>query len=178
MFERRPHHRPTPPTPELDDRADHGFSLVEVIVSVALLGLIAASILPAVWTMVSMSASTSVQSTVASTLGRARDLVTAGGYIPCPETDGLGGYESRAAGAASLVGWSTETVQVDGYQYFDNRSRRWGRTNPAAAGDCQVQSAIHGTATLQRFTIRVTAPDGTYTDSLEVIVGDLDGADV
>lgn len=162
-----PPERTTPPS-------DGGYTLTEVLVSVVLLGMVVASILPAMWTAVRVSRISDVQARVEAVLGSAVDRVSNYGWHPCPEADAAGGYDSKAKNAAAVFEWPASTVQVVRIQYWDTTARTWTDTNPVPAGDCsRTVIAITKERTLQKVTIRVTSPDGVESNQVDVVMGDI-----
>ena len=168
--EREPRPRRAPDGPP----SDGGYTLVEVLVSLALLGMVVSSILPAMWTAVRVSRISDVQAKVEAVLGSAVDRVSNYGWNPCPEADATGGYAAKASNAAAIFDWPASTVSVVRVQYWDTSTRTWSDTNPVPAGDCsRTVIAITKERTLQKVTIRVTSPDGEDSNQVDVVMGDI-----
>jgi type II secretory pathway pseudopilin PulG len=161
-----------------DDRErnepDRGATLVEVLVSVVLLGMVVSSILPAMWAAIRVSRVSDEQARVEAVLGSAVDRVSNYGWHPCPEADAAGGYESKARNAAAIFDWPASTVDIVRIQYWDTSTRTWSDTNPVPDGDCtRTVIAITKERTLQKVTIRVTSPSGDDSNQVDVVVGDI-----
>jgi len=153
---------------------DDGYTLVEVLVSLALMGLVISSILPAMWSAVRVSRFSDTQAKVEAVLGSAVDRVSNYGWHPCPETDSLGGYAAKAKNAAAIFEWPSSTVEVLDVQYWDTSSKTWSTTDPVSAADCgRTVISITKERTLQKVTIRVTSPDGEQTNELDLVMGDI-----
>lgn len=153
---------------------DDGYTLVEVLVSLALMGLVISSILPAMWSAIRVSRFSDTQAKVEAVLGSAVDRVSNYGWHPCPETDSLGGYAAKAKNAAAIFEWPSSTVEVLDVQYWDTSSKTWSTTDPVSAADCgRTVISITKERTLQKVTIRVTSPDGEQTNELDLVMGDI-----
>jgi len=161
-------------TPVPTRRPDRGYTLVEVIVSITLLGMVVSSILPAMWSAIRVSRLSDTQAKVEAVLGSAVDRVSNYGWNPCPEADSTGGYASKARNAAAIFEWPATTVEVSSIRYWDTTTKAWSTVNPVPASDCS-RTAISLTKerTLQEVTIRVTSPDGQQTNEIELVMGDL-----
>ncbi len=157
-----------------DRRHDAGYTLIEVLVSLALMGIVVSSIMPAMWTAVRVSRISDKQAKVEAVLGSAVDRVSNYGWHPCPETDSTGGYAAKAKNAAAIFEWPTSTVQVIWVQYWDIATKSWTSTNPVPAADCgRTVISITKERTLQKVSIQVTSPDGEETNQLELVMGDI-----
>ena len=161
----RPEGLPSRATP-----TDQGFTLVEVVVSLVLMGVVIAAILPAMWTAIRLSRFSDSGAKVEAVLGRAIDLVANEDWIACPQA----AYPAKARTAASLYDWPDTTVAVTLIEYWDPTGKSWSATNPSgcAAGGSSAVS-ITKERTLQRVTIVVTSPDATTSNGTSVILGDI-----
>ena len=154
--------------------SDGGYTLIEVLVSLALMGVVISSILPAMWSAVRVSRFSDTQAKVEAVLGSAVDRVSNYGWHPCPETDSLGGYAAKAKNAAAIFNWPSSTVEVLDVEYWDTTTKTWSTTDPVPAGDCgRTIISITKERTLQRVTVRVTSPDGEQTNQLDLVMGDI-----
>jgi prepilin-type N-terminal cleavage/methylation domain-containing protein len=161
-----------------DERAraagDRGYTLVEVLVSLALMGMVISSILPAMWSAIRVSRFSDTQARVEAVLGSAVDRVSNFGWLPCPEADSTGGYAAKAKNASAIFEWPTSTVEVLEVQYWDTSTKSWSTVNPVPAGDCgRTVISITKERTLQKVTIKVTSPDGAQSNQLDLVMGDL-----
>ncbi len=153
---------------------DDGYTLVEVLVSLVLMGMVVSSILPAMWSAVRVSRFSDTQARVEAVLGSAVDRVSNYGWHPCPETDSMGGYAAKAKNAAAIFEWPASTVNVVEVRYWDTATKTWTFTNPVPNGDCgRTNISITKERTLQRVTIQVISPDGQQTNQLDLVMGDL-----
>jgi prepilin-type N-terminal cleavage/methylation domain-containing protein len=157
-----------------DCAADAGYTLVEVLVSLALMGMVVSSILPAMWSAVRVSRFSDTQAKVEAVLGSAVDRVSNYGWHPCPETDSLGGYGAKAKNAAAIFEWPASTVNVLEVKYWSTATKTWTSTNPVSSGDCgRTNISITKESTLQRVTLQVISPDGKQTNQLDLVMGDI-----
>lgn len=142
--------------------------------SVVLLALVVSSILPAMWSAIRVSRFSDTEAKIEAVLGSAIDRVTNYGWHPCPETDSAGGYQSKAQNAAAMFEWPRETVEVVSIRYWDTTTKTWSTVNPVPTGDCgRTTISLTKERTLQEITLRVTAPDGSQTSQIELVMGDL-----
>lgn len=155
--------------PVVEQPRDAGFSLVENVVAVVLLGFIASAILVGMWTVIRVSSFSDDQAKVVSVLGSASDRVANFDYDPCPVTaDGENIYEGIAKGAAGAVDWVTSSVTVTEMRYWQPGTG-WTTENGLAGGSCNPGSGLSDSRTMQKVTLTVTAPSGKYARSVEVV---------
>ncbi len=105
--------------------SDGGYTLVEMLIAIILMGTVVLSIMGGMWAVVRASNQNDERAKVQAVLGAAGDGISNYRYIACPETDG--GYEEFGQKAAAAVGWPLESVQITNYQYWDSERRRLGR---------------------------------------------------
>jgi type II secretory pathway pseudopilin PulG len=155
-------------------RRSPGYTLVEIVVSIALFGLLIGSILPAMWSTIRISRFSDTQARVEAVLGSAVDRVSNFGWLACPETESNGGYLSKAQAASGIFEWAPTTVEILDIRYWDPINKVWTDTNPVPTADCSAEGlAITKESTLQLVTIKVTSPDGSQSNQLEVVMGDI-----
>lgn len=153
-------------------RDDGGFSLVEISTAVVLLGLSATVILGGLFTVVRTSRVSTEQARVEAVLSNAADRLTGWTYTPCPPATGPGSYTDVVQAAAGSVGWPTSAVSIVSVLYFDptiTGSNPWITTNQSGGGACNPSVTSTSPRTLQKITVRVTAPGSTYSRQLEVV---------
>lgn len=139
-----------------------------------LLALVVSSILPAMWSAIRVSRFSDTEAKIEAVLGSAVDRVTNYGWHPCPETDSAGGYRSKAQNAAAMFEWPRETVEFVSIRYWDTSTRTWSTVNPVPTADCgRTTISLTKERTLQEVTLRVTAPDGSQTSQIALVMGDL-----
>ena len=173
-------HRP----PDLDDEtrtddarhADAGFSLVELIVAIALMGIATTSVLGGLWTATSASNITNDKAKVEAVIASAADRLTGWGYLPCPAADAGGGYLPIVQAAAGTVGWPATTVTILDIGYWSPTSDStgsWVAQNGLGGTECNQAVGLSTARTLQRITLRVAAPDGRTVRQLQVVKNDV-----
>jgi prepilin-type N-terminal cleavage/methylation domain-containing protein len=151
-----------------------GFSLVEILVSISLFGVLITAILPAMWSTIRISRFSDTQAKVEAVLGSAVDRITNYGYVSCPETEQNGGYESKAQAASAIFRWEPDTVEIVDIKYWNAVNKVWTDTNPVPSGNCDSEVlGITKASTLQLVSIRVTAPDGSQSNEVDVVMGDI-----
>jgi prepilin-type N-terminal cleavage/methylation domain-containing protein len=155
---------------------DGGFSLVELIVAIALMGIATTSVLGGLWSATSASNITSDKAKVEAVLSSAADRLTGWAYLPCPANDANGGYLPIVQAAAGSVGWPASTVTILGIGYWSPTGAAtgsWVAQNGLGGTECNQAVGLSTSRTLQRVTLRVTAPDGRTVRQLEVVKNDV-----
>lgn len=154
-----------------DHDGDTGVGLIELVVAVALMGLIVTGILGAMWSSVRMSDVSDDQARIEAALGSAADRLANYAYIPCPTIDGNAGYLPIVQAAAGTVDWPTSTVTITDLRFWQPTGAaqgQWVTANSLTQGECNESASLTTSRTLQRITVRVTSPSG-YSKSLEVV---------
>lgn len=152
-------------------RDDIGVGLVELVVAVALMGVVVAGILGAMWSSIRMSDVSDDQAKIEAALGSAADRLANYAYIPCPTIAGNAGYLPIVQAAAGTVDWPTSTVTITDLRFWQPSSvsqGQWVTANNLTQGECNESASLTTSRTLQRITIKVTSPSG-YSKSLEVV---------
>lgn len=152
-------------------RQDRGSSLIEVVIAVALMGLLVPGILGAMWSAIRMSGFSDDQAKVEAVLGGAADRLTNYAYIPCPTSSGNGGYLPIIQAASGAVDWPTSAVTLTKIEFWNPTSPStgaWQAINNLAGNECNEAASLTTARTLQRVTVTVTAPSGVSA-SLEVV---------
>jgi type II secretory pathway pseudopilin PulG len=153
--------------------ADVGATLVEVLVAIVLMGMVAVSILPAMWTSVKVARFSDGQAQVEAVLGAAVDKVANQPWMACPTQSAGTGYQARARAAASIYEWPDTSVNVARILYWDVTTKSWSTTNPVAADCGNAQTTLSKERTLQLVTIEVTHPEGRISNTVDLVMGDL-----
>ena len=152
-------------------RRDRGSSLIEVVIAVALMGIVVSGVLAAMWSAIRLSRFSDDQAKVEAVLGSAADRLANYAYIPCPTNNSNGGYLPIIQAAAGTVDWPTSSVALTS-MYFWNptsvSSGTWITTNGLSGAECNETASLTTARTLQRITFMVTSPSG-YSKSLEVV---------
>jgi prepilin-type N-terminal cleavage/methylation domain-containing protein len=168
--------------PEFEDPRDPpprdgGYTLVEMLIAILLMGSIVLSIMGGMWAVVRASRMNDERSKVSAVLGAAGDGISNYRYIPCPEIDG--GYEEFGQKAAASVGWPLSSVAITDYQYWDPDSRSWSDTNNlAGTGECNPGVGMTTSKTLQKLTIRATSPSGSYAATMDIVKSNISPKEV
>lgn len=141
---------------------DSGITLIEIVITITLLGVVVVPILAAVATSIRSSRVSEDAAQVETLLVNAVDRVNRAtrGDFPCDLT-------SPVAAAVETVGWPATSVNV-GHEYLDV-NENW-ITDPSGTA-CPGGAFQNGI--VQRITISITSPDEGITRSLQVIRGDI-----
>ncbi len=156
-------HHVAAPAPDADDR---GFSLVEIVVSIALMGLVVVGTLNAVTTTIRASSTSRSAANVETSLVNAADRVNR-----APKRCD---YTIYAQAAVQTQGWAPDTARVS-QEYYQPGA------NPTAAGTWMSgppgsTGCAGSTPTellVQRVAISITSPDGKVTRTIEVVKSDV-----
>lgn len=155
-------HLPPTPAGSNDGTRDAGFSLVEAVITLALVGIAMLPIILSVQTNLKVSAQTHTIAQVETVLVNAADRVNRAG-------EGCD-YNVYVEAAALETGWKSQQA-VATYQYYVP-----GATSPVDAGTW-VTGACPGSqrpdGLVQKVTITVTSPDGKVTRTLVVVKSDV-----
>lgn len=151
--------------------SDSGYTLVEMLVAIVLMGTIVLSIMGGMWAVVRASSQNDSRAKVQAILGAAGDAVVNYKHWNCPEVNDR--YVQWVEKAATKVGWDEDTVKITKYEYWNPRAQRWETTNSLGGGDCAETASLTANTTMQRLTITATSPDGRYSNSIEVVKADI-----
>jgi type II secretory pathway pseudopilin PulG len=155
---------------------DRGASMIEILISVLLMGIAVSTILPALWVSVRASQTSDSQAEVMAVLSDAANRLSRSGWVICPENDATGGYETQVDAAASEKGWGPDAVEITAISYWDPTTQVWATTNALEAGGCSgPDDSLTPDQTLQRVIVTAATPDGRFTRTIEVILGDMSG---
>ena len=155
-------------------RRDGGFTLSEVIVAIALTGVLVLAIISAGWTLIRVSRVSDDQAAVEAVLGAAADELSQFGWQSCPED--TGDYDLRVGEAATRIDWPESAVTVSEIEYWDITTNSWSPTNPfvnSDTGDCGPIPTTAAASRMQLVTIRGAAPNDTQVRELQVVVAEI-----
>jgi Tfp pilus assembly protein PilV len=150
---------------------DRGSSLIEVVIAVALMGIVVTGVLGAMWSAVRLSKFSDDQAKVEAVLGSAADRLANYAYIPCPANNTNGGYLPIIQAAAGTVDWPTSSVTLTAMYFWNPTSTStgtWLTNNGLSGTECNETASLTTARTLQRITFTVTSPSG-YSKTLEVV---------
>jgi prepilin-type N-terminal cleavage/methylation domain-containing protein len=148
---------------------DRGFTLLEVTVSVVLLGLASTLVMGGLFTVVHSSRVNTEQARLEAIVSSAADRLSAWSYTPCPPATGTGSYLDVIQPAATTVGWPASVVSIVSIEYWDPTASTWSDSNNATGSGCNPNVSATSPRTLQRVTVRVSTPSGSYSRDLEVV---------
>jgi prepilin-type N-terminal cleavage/methylation domain-containing protein len=150
---------------------DGGYTLIEMLIAVVLMGTIVLAIMGGMWAVVRASAQNDERAKVGAVLGAAGDGISNYRYIACPEVDE--GYEQFGQKAAASVGWPLSTVSIIDYQYWNPDTESWDDNNSIQGADCNPNVGLTTSKTLQKLTIRATSPGGGYSATIDIVKSDI-----
>ncbi len=139
---------------------DRGITLIEIVITITLLGVVIVPILAAVATSIRSSRVSEDAAQVETLLVNAVDRVNRATRddFPCDLT-------KPVEAAIETVGWPVTSVRVD-HAYLDV-NENWVTESTACPGGSFRNGIV------QRITITITSPDEGLTRSLQVIRGDI-----
>ena len=145
---------------------DRGFSLVEVVITVVLLGTVVVAIMSAVVTAIGASSTARSAARVETSIVNAADRINR-----APKRCD---YSIFAKAAVQIEGWDpsqatvTQQYYVPGAAASDAGTWATGRPNtPGCSADEPTDLLV------QRVTITITSPDGKVTRTIEVVKSDV-----
>jgi prepilin-type N-terminal cleavage/methylation domain-containing protein len=142
-----------------------GFSLVEVVIAIALMGTVAVAALNAVTTSVRTSSTSRAAAEVETALVNAADRVNRA-QKTCD-------YTIYAQAAVQTEGWPASAAVVTHEYYQPSGSPavagQW-LTGPVAAPACP---GVLTDLLVQKVTIRITNPEGNVSRSIQVVKSDV-----
>ncbi len=153
------------------EQRDDGYTLVEMLVAIVLMGSIVLSIMGGMWAVVRASRQNDERAKVGAVLGSAGDGISNYRYIACPEIDQ--GYEEFGQKAAASVGWPLSSVAIIDYQYWNPDTESWDDNNSIQGADCNELIGLTTSKTLQKLTIRATSPSGGYSSTIDIVKADI-----
>ncbi|MEQ9162790.1 MAG: prepilin-type N-terminal cleavage/methylation domain-containing protein [Ilumatobacter fluminis] len=147
-------------------RADEGFTLIEILITIVLMGTVVVTVLAAVQANLVASARSRSAARVESAIVNVADRIN---RAP-KECD----YTIYANAAVQTEGWATDTVSLQQWHYgYDGYD-----SNPIIASDwrpgaCEGQLTEPPDLIVQRVLITVTSPDGHVTRTIELVKSDV-----
>lgn len=155
-----------------EPEGDRGYTLIEMLIAIVLMGTIVLSIMGGMWAVVRASSMNDQRAKVQAVLGSAADRILGIQYAACPEINGV--YEGFADPAAQVVGWTAANVQIIDYKYWNPETSGWDDTNSIqVAGGCNQSTGLTTSKGLQKLTIRATAPGGGYSAQIDIVKSDV-----
>ncbi|MCB0965886.1 MAG: prepilin-type N-terminal cleavage/methylation domain-containing protein [Ilumatobacter sp.] len=147
-------------------RADRGFTLIEILITIVLLGTVVVTVLAAVQANLIASSRSRSAARVESAIVNVADRIN---RAP-KECD----YTIYANAAVQTEGWSTDTVTLQQWHYgYDGYDTAPIGTADWLPGACEGQLTEPPDLIVQRLLITVTSPDGTVTRSIELVKSDV-----
>lgn len=155
--------------PSSRSRRDRGFSLVEIVVAIALLGTVVVAGIEAVTTSIRVSSTSRSAAQVETAVVNAADRVNRAPSAPKPCDYG------RFARAAVLTeGWPASSVSVTQQYYVPSGDPREGGTwETGLPGTPACPNGVATDLLVQRVAITITSPDGKVRRSITVVKSDV-----
>lgn len=145
---------------------DAGFSIVEIVVSIVLMGTVVIAVMNAVGMSVKASATSRSAARVETAVVNASDRVNRA-TKSCD-------YTKYAQAAVQTEGWAKETASVVNEYYVPGADPTlpgtWAVGNPLTPG---CPGAVPNDLLVQRVTIMITSPDGKVHRTIQVVKSDV-----
>lgn len=156
---------------------DDGYSLLEILVSLALMGTVMAAIMAALFSSIHASSGTDNTADLDAVIGAASDGLGDALFIPCPEEVTPNAYEQYADAGATAIGWPATAVQVVDVKYWDPSAppgpSAWVDSNGINGSECDQAVWMSSAKAMQKVVVRATTPDGVKTRTIEVVITDM-----
>lgn len=157
------------------DSEDGGYTLIEMLVAIMLMGTVVLSIMGGMWAVVRASAQSDERAKSQAVLGAAGDALTNYGHINCPEPedDSMNTYLGLVQKGATNVGWALDSVQITAYQFYNPATNTWEPNNSVQGTECDPGAGLTPEKTMQKMTVTVTSPTGRSTQSVDIVKVDI-----
>jgi prepilin-type N-terminal cleavage/methylation domain-containing protein len=149
---------------DLGGHGDGGYTLIELLVAIAILGIAFVSLLGALGMSIVGSdihkQQSQVESVIDSAAEKLKDPTAATGalHVACATTS-QSTYVAAAQSAAASQGWAASTVQITSIQYWDG----------SGFGATCYDDAAHNNLNLQLITLTVTNPGTRASQSIAFV---------
>jgi prepilin-type N-terminal cleavage/methylation domain-containing protein len=152
--------------PRRRDHEDEGFSFIEVLLAIILIGIVVVPVLQAVTVSIKASSISRSAGQVETALVNAADRLNRA-PLTCD-------YSIYAQAAVQTQGWAPEQVSLV-QQYFVPGANvtvagTWA-SGSATSPACQISTPTDGL--VQRIRLTITSPDGSISRSVEVVKSDV-----
>lgn len=160
-----PYGRGTEPAPPARRAGDSGFTLVELLVAIVLLGTAAAAGLVTLRTSISASATNRDHANAHAWLQTASDVLYGSAREDCGTTSAsresavTAAYQTIVRQTSNPRGWPATNISVTQVRFWDGRS--------TYQSVCYDDYGIN----LQLITLQVTNPDGRIVESVQIVKG-------
>lgn len=154
---------------------DAGYSMLEILISLVLMGTFMGAIITAMFAAISASTVSDDLAELDAVLGGVGDSLGDTLFIACPEDVTPNAYLQYAQAGADAVGWPPGTVQIVDVKYWDplaGSGGAWADTNGVGGSACDNSAWLSTSKTMQKLVIEVTTPDGDDVRQLEVVMTD------
>lgn len=160
-------------TERLDDSRDGGYSLVEILVSLVLMGTVMVAVMAALFSAIHASAINDDEATLDAALGAAADGLGDALFVPCPEAVTPNAYEQYVDLGASAVGWPAGAVTVVDVEYWNPAVGQWAASNGVSGSECDSAVWLSTAKAMQKIDVRAETPNGAASRTIEVVVTDM-----
>ncbi len=149
-----------------DAGSDRGFSIVEIVVAIVLMGTVGVAVMTSVWTGVRASSQARTAAQVETAIVNAVDRI-----VRAPKRCD---YTIYAQAAVQTEEWPPSSASVVQQYYVpgpdattDGQWLTGSASTPACAGAAPTDLLV------QRVTIQITSPDGKISREIEVVKSDV-----
>lgn len=144
---------------------DHGSTLVEAVVGIALLGIILVGVIDASWTNTRVAALTRQREFSHAVLVDALAVLHATAFSTCPHLDKS--YETSLSADSSSVSGDPR-VEISSYEYWDEASKSWLDLAHRTSQECTTSAALASDFAVQRMGVSVLVGGNVMTSSMVV----------
>ncbi|NND76215.1 MAG: prepilin-type N-terminal cleavage/methylation domain-containing protein [Ilumatobacter sp.] len=155
---------------------DGGYSLLEILVSLSLMGTVMAAVMAAMFSAIHASSITDNAADLDAALGATADAFGEALFVPCPENVTPNAYQQYADVGADVHGWPAGTVSIIDVKYWDPLAApadAWVDANGISGTECDETVWLSTAKTMQKVIVQATTPDGADSRILEIVVTDV-----
>ena len=146
--------------------AEAGFSLIEVLISVAIMGIAMVAVIGALATQIKGADLHRNQSNASAVLSSAAEKIQSSGYVACDASPATT-YKAAARTATLPSDWVTKGVSV-GLAIDVTSVKNWNGSSFVATCAPDATDTL-GLLQIQLVTVAVTGPNASGTEQLDIV---------
>jgi prepilin-type N-terminal cleavage/methylation domain-containing protein len=149
-------------------RGDEGYSLLEILIAIAILGLAASAVLGAMAMSISSSRLHQHQATVQAVLVSAAENLKGATHVPCASDTSPPAAYTSALTTGLPSGWDASDIEITSIKYWGTFQSDGSLTFGSVCHDHSAEDPHH-LLTPQQITISATDPSSEVTRTLTLV---------